>query len=61
LIYTRKLFETGFISEQYNSTGWNREHVWAKSYGFPDKSIVYFVIVKDLNEQTIQSKKTIKK
>jgi endonuclease I len=39
LIYTGWSVEAGLPGEEYdNGNGWSREHVWAKSHGFPSES-----------------------
>lgn len=38
LIYTGWSVEAGLPGEEYDyGNGWSREHVWAKSHGFPDE------------------------
>lgn len=39
LIYTGISFKAGLPGEEYdNGAGWSREHIWAKSHGFPSES-----------------------
>lgn len=39
LIYTGWSVEAGLPGEEYdNGNGWSREHIWAKSHGFPSES-----------------------
>lgn len=56
LIYTDKSVNAN--QEYNNGNGWNREHIWAKSHGFPDESDTAYTDVHHLRPSDINANST---